>query len=603
MSAPPAPPSLTPRGIVFSVSRIGTEITIAVPLKAIDPPYELSLSQEVKDLCDELTARRSGAARPASSANATAGKNKSRSGDDFWGGGGGGGGGSANRGAAGSAPARSGRGGQGKQDGKQQQQQQQQSQKATGTVYQKAAAEDFWGGGTKSGRSTSATKSAPASAPPSAALPNQAVRNPPPAAALASTNIGSKGKGKKGGGKLPASKPKATATAVAANNKRPTQPPPPPPTTKPSVNSVTKGGGKVGAGFPSGGGGAAGGVASKPEKAPEWSGVTCQCMGTKHDLVTNCTTCGKIACVVEGGFGCSFCGSTLPATGREPRRGSANGSGSGPIKSTAEEEGNGGGLQSAALKEALARKDKLLLFDRTSASRTRVLDDQGDYFTSHNWLSQKERAEGEAEEKSRRDDAAERRGARREVKLSMDIMGRRVVETKQQTDDYRGATPGNDDSKQEDENGTTTAAADAVTEGVSFDFGSTRAASGTGRATAAGSAGQEEVIAASEATAGSRRGTISLENTGLRGRAKVVYDVMRANLEKQGRRRPAGAAVKKKGAVGADQSRVSLWRVQHDIDSDDFLQQERQNNRKRDSASPDGFQKFEPADELPCGSG
>lgn len=530
----------------------------------------------MKDLCDGLTARRRGAARSASSANAIVGKTKSRSGDDFWGGGGGGGG-SATRGAAGSAPALSGRGGgQGRQDGKQQQK----SHKAKGKVYQKAAAEDFWGGGTASGRSTPAN-SAPASAP---AAPPSTV---PTASAVGSTKIDSKGKSKKGGGgKLPASKP--IATAVAAT-KRPAQPPL---ATKPT--SVTKGGSKVGGGFPSGGGAA--GFTTKPAAAltaaadstpTEWPRVTCQCMGTKHDLVTNCTTCGKIACVIEGGLGCSFCGSALPVTGREPRHGSTGGNGSETIRSTERD----GSFQSAALKEALARKDKLLLFDRTSASRTRVLDDQGDYFTSHNWLSQKEREKGEAEEKSRRDDAAERRGARRQVKLSIDIMGRRVVETEQQMDGYGAG----DVSKQED--GSTTA--DAATEGSSFDFGASTA-SDTGGAAAAGNAGGSSgQFTASEETAGPRRGGISLENTGLRGRAKVVYDVMRANLEKQGRRRPG--AIKKGGAAGADQSRVSLWRVQHDVDSDDILRQERQ-NRRNDGGSPDGFQKFDPADELACSS-
>ncbi|CAM9758466.1 unnamed protein product, partial [Scytosiphon promiscuus] len=147
-------------------------------------------------------------------------------------------------------------------------------------------------------------------------------------------------------------------------------------------------------------------------------------MGKTHDVVINCTSCGKIACVKEGGFGCSFCGSALPSTGREPRRSTSGGGDSGGAV-----QAGGAEPQSAALKEALERKDRLLLFDRTSASRTRVLDDQGDYFTSHNWLSQGEREKGEAEEKARRDEAASRRGARRQVKMSIDIMGRRVIET------------------------------------------------------------------------------------------------------------------------------------------------------------------------------
>lgn len=156
-------------------------------------------------------------------------------------------------------------------------------------------------------------------------------------------------------------------------------------TTKTGGGRKAKGGGKAPQ-LPSGNGGGGGGAsagataagteaaarAAAAAAAPEWSGVTCLCMGKTHDVVTNCTSCGKIACVKEGGYGCSFCGSALPSTGREPRR---IGAGS----SSSEEKNGGGGVgpQSAALKEALERKDRLLLFDRTSASRTRVLDDQG----------------------------------------------------------------------------------------------------------------------------------------------------------------------------------------------------------------------------------
>ena len=81
-------------------------------------------------------------------------------------------------------------------------------------------------------------------------------------------------------------------------------------------------------------------------------------MGKTHDIITNCTTCGKIACVVEGGFGCSFCLAALPRTGREPKS-QSGGDGKGEGASGG---ASGGAAPSAALKEALERKDKLLLF-------------------------------------------------------------------------------------------------------------------------------------------------------------------------------------------------------------------------------------------------
>ncbi|CAM9329989.1 unnamed protein product [Hapterophycus canaliculatus] len=328
-------------------------------------------------------------------------------------------------------------------------------------------------------------------------------------------------------------------------------------------------------------------------------------MGKTHDVVTNCTSCGKIACVREGGFGCSFCLSALPSTGREPRRigGSSGGGGGGGTV-----QGGGGEPQSAALKEALERKDRLLLFDRTSASRTRVLDDQGDYFTSHNWLSQGEREKGEADEKARRDDAASRRGARRQVKMSIDIMGRRVVETKAPEETLQGAGGGGGGG--EASNGGVGSGDNAPNaRGISLDFGSSSADGGGG----GGENNAKDEEGAPRAGAGGQTQRVSLENTGLRGRAKEVYDVMRANLDKKSRRRPggggsvAGGAPRRAGVV-AEKSRVSLWRVQHDVDSDDLLRQDPPGagvgvgigGGGVVGGASDGFDRFEPVDELAC---
>lgn len=355
------------------------------------------------------------------------------------------------------------------------------------------------------------------------------------------------------------------------------------------------------------GGAPAGGAARTAKQAAavaklapqQWSGVSCQCMGKTHDIVTNCTSCGKIACVVEGGFGCSFCPAALPRTGREPKSQSGGDNKGGGASESASESASGGGgaPPSAALKEALERKDKLLLFDRTSASRTRVLDDQGDYFTSHNWLSQREREKGEAEEKARRDEAAQRSGARREVKLSIDIMGRRVVETKK-----AGESGGQEKSD---------GVVNAAMEGLSLDFGASArgARGGIGGSDAVG--GARATAVEQQPPAGSGQATDqrpSLENTGLRGRAKEVYDVMRANLDKQNRRQPSGRGGKGSRIAGgagvrADKSRVSLWRVQHDVESEDVL---RRSQPGADSGGtvggfvPDGLDKFQPRDELAC---
>ena len=44
-------------------------------------------------------------------------------------------------------------------------------------------------------------------------------------------------------------------------------------------------------------------------------------------------------------------------------------------------------------KKAIQHKNKLIDFDRTSAKRTQVIDDESDYFnTNSKWLSQKQRS-------------------------------------------------------------------------------------------------------------------------------------------------------------------------------------------------------------------
>ena len=49
-------------------------------------------------------------------------------------------------------------------------------------------------------------------------------------------------------------------------------------------------------------------------------------------------------------------------------------------------------VQTESLKKAIEHKNKLIEFDRTSAKRTHVIDDESDYFsTNSRWLSQKQK--------------------------------------------------------------------------------------------------------------------------------------------------------------------------------------------------------------------
>jgi len=56
-------------------------------------------------------------------------------------------------------------------------------------------------------------------------------------------------------------------------------------------------------------------------------------------------------------------------------------------------------LPDKAFTTALAHKEKLLEYDRTSEHRTRVIDDESDYFnTGNNWLAPKQRDQIRARE-------------------------------------------------------------------------------------------------------------------------------------------------------------------------------------------------------------
>ena len=37
----------------------------------------------------------------------------------------------------------------------------------------------------------------------------------------------------------------------------------------------------------------------------------CECQARKHDLVSNCVSCGRIVCAQEGSGPCLFCGSLV----------------------------------------------------------------------------------------------------------------------------------------------------------------------------------------------------------------------------------------------------------------------------------------------------
>lgn len=100
-------------------------------------------------------------------------------------------------------------------------------------------------------------------------------------------------------------------------------------------------------------------------------GKPCSCQARRHRLVSNCLSCGKIVCEQEGEGPCNFCGALVLKEGSTYA-----------------------GLEAsvAPLTEAEAAANaytkRLVEFDRNSAARTSVIDDQSDYYDEGNsWLS------------------------------------------------------------------------------------------------------------------------------------------------------------------------------------------------------------------------
>lgn len=101
-------------------------------------------------------------------------------------------------------------------------------------------------------------------------------------------------------------------------------------------------------------------------------GKPCPCQARQHRLVSNCLSCGKIVCEQEGEGPCSFCGALVLKEGSTY----AGLEESMPPISDAE-----------FAAEAYAKR--LVDYDRNSAARTTVIDDQSDYYEieGNSWLS------------------------------------------------------------------------------------------------------------------------------------------------------------------------------------------------------------------------
>ncbi|KAK6261630.1 hypothetical protein QUC31_007446 [Theobroma cacao] len=138
-------------------------------------------------------------------------------------------------------------------------------------------------------------------------------------------------------------------------------------------------------------------------------GKPCLCQARRHRLISNCLSCGKIVCEQEGEGPCNFCGALVL------REGSTYAGLEGSFTPLSDAE---------AAAEAYAKR--LVEYDRNSAARTTVIDDQSDYYEidSNSWLSKEEK---ELLKKKQEEIEEAERLKRSKVVVTFDLVGRKVL--------------------------------------------------------------------------------------------------------------------------------------------------------------------------------
>lgn len=166
----------------------------------------------------------------------------------------------------------------------------------------------------------------------------------------------------------------------------------------------------------------------------------CNCQASKHRLINNCLKCGRIICEQEGSGPCPFCGNLV--TTREQKeilnRGSRKSEAlqkkllsekNAVVKTksknaAAKDKASGSGQSSDHLQKAIEHKNLLLEFDRTSEKRTKVYDDENDYFCINSkWISH----EDKVKLTNREEELRKKRFDRSNQKITIDLFGRKIV--------------------------------------------------------------------------------------------------------------------------------------------------------------------------------
>uniref|UniRef100_A0A914VW20 Activating signal cointegrator 1 n=1 Tax=Plectus sambesii TaxID=2011161 RepID=A0A914VW20_9BILA len=168
----------------------------------------------------------------------------------------------------------------------------------------------------------------------------------------------------------------------------------------------------------------------------------CDCEARAHELVNNCLSCGRIVCDQEGSGPCFYCGQ-LVCTIAEQELLDKGTKKSGELrrKLLGDAARASGGTSLAAIGEqlnsAVAQRNKLLGYDADSERRTKVIDDQSDYYSaeSNPYLTPEQR---NALNKRRKELLSKKFGSRAEqsVVISLDFLGRKVIQEEEAAIDF-----------------------------------------------------------------------------------------------------------------------------------------------------------------------
>ncbi|KAM0726427.1 Activating signal cointegrator 1 [Formica fusca] len=142
----------------------------------------------------------------------------------------------------------------------------------------------------------------------------------------------------------------------------------------------------------------------------------CNCEAKRHKLINNCLNCGRIVCTQEGAGPCFFCGDLVCSPDQQVVLQSKTKQADNLYNKLMERKPNKG------FEDSLKQRDKLLEYDRNSARRTKVIDDESDYYQSNSvWLCAEDRKKLQKQESEA---LARKHASRLDKRVAIDFMGR-----------------------------------------------------------------------------------------------------------------------------------------------------------------------------------